>query len=160
MDEIQTTGLKGLYNRITIFSHMQREEIYDITARIDEPLLGHRLSTNRVMLVSRTHKLLMTGQDQSKFEFLNLLQNHSGRISSKEEYNSLKLQFIPEYNTGTNKIGEGYRGIANKVMLTTRAECNVNTGHDLFPYEFTMMLLANSATKSDIGDTEGINHEE
>lgn len=148
MDEIQTTGLKGLYNRITVFSHMQREEVYDITARIDdEPLSGHKLSTNRVMLVSRTHKLLMTGQDQSRSEFFNILNNHSGQKISKDEYESLKYQFRPEFNIATDKIGAGYRETANKILLTSRAEHHIKTLHDLMPYEYIEMLMNNMAMR-------------
>ena len=145
MQEISIIGLKGLYNRITVFSHMQKEDVIDVVASIEQPLSGYQLASNRAMLVSRIEKLIYTGRDQPKSEFFNVLNEHSGRISSKSEIESLKQHYIPEFNVGTDKIGVGYRRIANTVMLMCRAGKFIQSREDLMFYEFTEKLLFNSA---------------
>jgi len=143
MTEIKTTGLKGLYNRIIVFSHIQQEDVFDVSAYVTEHQSGYLLISNRVMLISRTEKLVTTGKDMNTDEFLHNLSRDGGKESSQKEINDAKMTFRPEFNTGTNKIGEGYRAIANKSMLLARAEFHQKNGHDLYPYEYIEMLKMN-----------------
>jgi hypothetical protein len=144
--QFQTTGLKGVLNTIGFFSSIQEEDVFDISTKIEDTK-DQNISAIRTMLISRTTKLMMLGQDQSPSEFLNIISRRGGNISSQKEINDVKKMFIPEHNTGTNKIGEGYRKIANMVMLTMRAESNINTRQDLMPYQFIEIMLNNSANK-------------
>lgn len=146
-EEIKTTGLKGVINRAIVFSNTIQKDVFDITTNIPIQCSGFRLATNRVMLCSRTESLMNTGKDQTVPEFLNVLDNKLTKISSPEELSQITQSYKPEYNTGTFKIGEGHRGIANKVMLTSRANFHVSNGHDFMLYEYIEMLLNNSAIK-------------
>lgn len=145
MVEIKTTGLKGVYNRIHLFSTIMKEDVFDITAFVDVESVGYRLASNRVMLVSRVEKLIYTGNDLSVPQFLDILSQYSGKITSRKELNNIKQNFYPEFNTGTYKIGDGYRGIANKIMLIYRAESFINNKHDIL-HKYTEILEANSAS--------------
>jgi len=147
MTEIQLTGIKGILNRVSMFSHGMKEDVIDVSTRMDG-IDSNKLASNRVMLCMRTQKLIQTGQDMSPNEFLNNLSKNGGHISSKAEIDSLKTLYIPETNIVTNKIGEGYRAIGNTVMLIARAECQINTKQDLMPYQFIEMMLKNSGNMS------------
>ena len=147
MTEIKTVGLKGVYNRIAVFSHMIQNDVYDVTARMDYAGSGSRLTANRVMLVSRTQKLINTGEDQNTLEYLAVLFDHFGRISSREELQSFRQHYRPEFNMVTNNIGKGYRGVANRTMLVTRANFHIDTGQDIMPYEYIEIIKNNGAIK-------------
>ena len=149
-EQIKTEGLKGVINRAIVFSNTIEQDVFDVSAHIDVPFFFFRLATNRVMLYARTSKLQKTGQDMSIPEFINVLDEKLTKISSQEELNQIKRTYKPEYNTGTNKIGEGYRGIANKVMLTARAGFHTKNGHDFMLYQYIEMLVGNSAILEEI----------
>lgn len=152
MTEILTTGLLGLYNRINLNAAIQEKDVVDVTMFIDKnkQLPGHLLSVNRVMLVLRTENMMITGRDLTPNQFTSILSGSSGKQIDIKEYNSRKNKYQPEFNTTTNKIGEGYRRIGNTVMLLARAECQINTNHDLFMYEYIQMLASNGSIKEEL----------
>lgn len=147
MTEILTTGLKGLYNRINLFSTVMQNDVIDVTMFIDknkESLSGSSQASNNVMLATRTENM-MFGKNISPEQFLDILSRSRGKIIEKKEYESLKRKYHPEFNTTTDKIGDEYRKIGNMVMLLSRADFYIKNGHDLFPYEYIQMLLNNGA---------------
>jgi hypothetical protein len=153
MTEIKMTGLKGLYNRIEVFSYVfsrQAEEAFDVTTFMNQSYVGHELASNSVMLVTRTAKVMKSGQDMTRQEFLTMLSKLGGKISSKEELDKVKEMYTPEFNVGTNKIGEGYRKIGNTVMFTARADFHRKFGHDLILYEYYEILMSNSAISTEL----------
>ena len=153
MTEILTTGLLGLYNRINLHASVQEKDVIDVTMFMDDKnkkLSGISLVVNRVMLTTRTENMMLTGRDINPRQFTDILSHSSGKEISMKEYNSRKSKYLPEFNTTTNKIGEGYRKIGNTVMLLARAECHINTNHDLFSYEYIQMLQDNNSTKDDL----------
>ncbi len=147
MTEIQLTGIKGILNRVTVFAHGMKEDVIDVSTRMDG-IDPNKIVSNRVMLCMRTQKMIQTGQDMYPEEFLNNSSKNGGHISSKVEIDSLKTLYIPETNIVTNKIGKGYRAIGNTVMLIARVECQINTKQDLMPYQFIEMMLKNSGNTS------------
>jgi hypothetical protein len=149
MTEILTTGLKGLYNRINLFSTIIQKDVIDVTVFMND-VSSDNLAANRVMMTIRTENMMMNGRDLSLKEFGNILSNDGGDIISKKEYEKVKEMYQPEYNTGTDKIGEGCRKIGNMVMLTTRGGFNIQHGHDFMLYEYIQMLLENSVIKEDM----------
>jgi len=153
MTEILTTGLLGLYNRINLRAAVQEKDVIDVTMFIDDKnkhLSGISLAVNRVMLTVQTENMMLTGRDINPREFTNILSDSSGKEITTEEYSSRKNKYQPEFNTTTNTIGNGYRKIGNTVMLLARAECHINTNHDLFMYEYIQMLKNNNATKDNL----------
>jgi len=149
MTEILTTGLKGLYNRINLFSSIQQQEVVDVTVHMNG-VPDYTLASNRVMLTSRTESMMITGRDLSEQEFKNLLSHTGGHKITKKEYDEVKKLYHPEYNTGTNKIGEGVRKIGNTVMLTARADFHTKHGHDFMLHEYIQMLVNNSVMRADL----------
>ena len=144
MTEIKTTGIFGILNRISVFAHGMTEDVYDVSTFIDIKQDSYRLASNRCMLSSRTTKYIMTGQDMTQAEFLYNLSLNGGKLSTKEEILSLRKMYRPEFNTGTNKIGEGYRAIANIIMLRVRGDFHQKTGNDLLmSYQYIEMLKQN-----------------
>ena len=156
MTEILTSGLLGLYNRINLNAAVQEKDVVDVTMFIDDKnkqLSGISLAVNNVMLTTRTESIMLTGRDINPRQFTDILSNSSGKEIDMKEYNSRKNKYLPEFNTTTNKIGDGYRKIGNTVMLLARAEFHINTNHDLFSYEYIQMLQDNNATKDDLWDS-------
>lgn len=145
MTEILTTGLKGLQNRINLFASIQQNDVMDVTCFANEVPNGSAMTSQRVMITSRTESLLFTGQNITPLSFLSTLAEHMGVINTKEEYDSLKKIYHPEFNTITNQIGEGYRKIGNTVMLLSRAEYHTKKAQDLYLYEYYMTLLENGS---------------
>ncbi len=137
-------GIFGILNRISVFAHGMTEDVYDVSTFMDIKQDSYRLASNRCMLVSRTTKYIMTGKDMTQAEFLYNLSLNGGKLSTKEEISSMSKMFRPEFNTGTNKIGEGYRAIANTIMLRSRGEYHQKTGQDLLMfYQYVEMLKEN-----------------
>lgn len=145
MTEIKTTGIKGVINTISMFSSVQEKEVYEVNTLMNENLQGYKLSINMMMLMSQIDSIVNTGKGMTPSNFINYLDNFGGRISSEKELNEKKKLFYPEFNTGTDKIGEEYRGIANKVMLISRADFHQKYGNDLMLYQYIEMLQGNSA---------------
>ena len=148
IEQIKTTGLKGVINRAVIFSNIIDKDVIDVTTHIPEKYSGFELATNRVMLYAITERLINTGRNLTQQGFLNILDDKLTKITSKEELKQIKSAYKPEYNTGTFKIGEGYRGTANKIMLTSRANFHITYGYDFMLYEYIKMLVENSAIMS------------
>ena len=149
MTGILTTGLKGLYNRINLFSSIVEKDVIDVIVHMNI-VTSDNLAANRVMLATRTENMMFTGYDLSKNQFINLLSHSGGHESSKKEYDELKEIYQPEYNTGTDKIGEGYRKVGNMVMLTTRGGFHTQHGHDFMLHEYIQMLVNNSVMREDL----------
>ena len=148
MTEIKTTGLKGLLNRINLFSTIIQKDVVDVTTFMND-VPSEKLAVNRVMLVARTESMMLTGRDLSETQFKSLISHTGGHETTQKEYDEVKKLYQPEYNTGTNKIGNGTRKIGNIVMLTTRARFHVLHGHDFMLYDFVEMLVNNSVTRSE-----------
>lgn len=136
---IQTTGLKGLYNRISVFSQVLQKDVVDVTMFTNEISTIDSLASIRVMMASRTTSLMMTGRGISPEQFKTNISD------SQKVCDSQKIKYQLEFNTTTDKIGEGYRKIGNIVMLLSRADFHIKNGHDLFPYEYIQILLNNGA---------------
>ncbi len=153
MTEILTTGLLGLYNRINLRAAVQEKDVIDVTMFVsseNKQLSGISLASNRVMLTTRTENMMLVGRDINPKQFTDILSDSSGKEISIEQYNSRKNRYLPEFNTTTDKIGEGYRKTGNTIMLLARTECHINTNHDLFMYEYIQILQNNNATKDDL----------
>lgn len=149
-EEIATTGINGIRNRLIVFSHFQKEEVIDITANIPIDCSGSRLATNRVVLAFQTIQMMYMGKALNNRQIEQSLTILGEKVTTKEELNDRKKKFAPEFNAGTNKIGEGYRKIANTVMLTARADFHSRYGHDFMLYEFSEILMANSALSEEL----------
>jgi len=149
MTEILTTGLLGLYNRINLFSTIQQNDVVDVTVFMNNISSGSSLASNRVMMTARVESMMNKGKDITPDEFLKILCKDMGRINTKKEYEELQRMFQPEFNTVTNRIGEGYRKIGNTIMLMARANNHVKTCQDLFPYEYIELLSSNGTIKED-----------
>jgi hypothetical protein len=149
IEQFQTSGLKGVLNTIRFFSTIQKDDVFDVTAKIDKQDSNSLIAVNRVMLCTRTSKILRTGRDQSLSEFKEMLSTYGGKISSKSEIKSIK-SLSPELNTASNKMGDGYRNTANKIMLLSRIEHYLHFHQDLMSYEYHMIMLNNSATIEEI----------
>jgi hypothetical protein len=147
MTEIPITGLKGLYNRINLRAVIQQKDVVDVTVFIDEKLSGSSLATNRVMITTMTERMMNTGRSITPMEFFKILDDNSGMIITKEEYETIRQTYQPEFNVVTNTIGEGHKKIGNTVMLLARADNHIKTGQDLFLYEYIQMLLLNGSMK-------------
>lgn len=148
MTEIQISGLKGLYNRIGLFSSIQEKEVIDVVIQAND-IPDNRLASNRVMMATMTESLL-NGKHSSAKEFLSIISKYGGKETTMKEYNSVKEMYQPEFNSGTDKIGEGVRKIGNTVMLTSRAEFHTKHGHDFMLYEYIQMLVENGSVKEEL----------
>jgi len=149
MTEILTTGLLGLYNRINLFSTTIQKEVVDVTVFMDK-IPEDNLAANRVMMTVRTESIMLSGKDVSPEGFLRILYDDVGKIHTKKEYESVRENYQPEFNTGTDYIGEDNRKIGNIVMLIARADFHIRHGHDLFLHEYIQMLSNNGAIREDL----------
>ncbi len=150
MVEIPTTGLKGLYNRINLFSNIIQKDVVDVTMFVEKTSTGSSLATNRVMLATRTEHMINIGENMTPKTFKDTISRSGGNEITEEEYNSVTEIYQPEFNTGTNKIGAGVRKTGNIVMLLSRAESNIRIRRDLFPYEFIQIMANNGVMKEDL----------
>ena len=149
-EEIATTGINGIRNRLIVFSHFQKEEVIDVTANIPIECSGSRLAINRVVLAFQTIQMMYTGQPLNTKQIERSLTSLGEKVTTKEELDDRKKKFAPEFNAGTNKIGKGYRKIANTIMLTARADFHSRYGHDFMLYEYSEILVANSAISEEL----------
>jgi hypothetical protein len=150
MTEIKTTGINGIRNRIIVFNHFRKDDVIEVNANLPVSVSGCNLAITRVILNFQTIQLMYTGQSLSVSQIRKTLSIIGENPITEKELSERTKKFAPEFNTGTQRIGKGYRAIANTVMLTARADFYSIYSCDLFPYEYNELLMANSAISEEL----------